>query len=82
MHSTKFDQTQQGYSITPNKKSEDEINVANRHGTLESRRELITAVIANQRDGKQAMSELLPTREVDMRAVLGAKAEGEADEKL
>ena len=64
------------------KLSEDEINDALKQGTFDSRRDAIITLIANKRGGNPDMSEILRTLNVDMWAILSAKAEGKAEEKL
>ena len=64
------------------KLSEDEINEASKQTNFENRLDVIISVIENKRGGNKDMSDLLRTLNVDMWAILSAKAEGEAEEKL
>ena len=64
------------------KLTEDEINEANRQGTLDSRRDVIITLVANTHGRNQDMSETLCSLNTDMWAILSAKAAGEAEEKL
>ena len=64
------------------KLTEDEINEAIKQGNFDSRRDAIINMISNKRGGNQDLSDLLRTLNVDMWAILSAKAEGEAEEKL
>ena len=61
--------------------NEDEINASLTIGTFDNRKDAIIALVAHKRNNKD-MTETLETRHTDMWAILSAKAEGEAEEKL
>ena len=62
------------------KLTEDEINEGNMQGTLDLRLDVIWTVIAPKRNGSEDMPELLKALNIDMCAILSAKAEGGAEE--
>ena len=63
------------------KLSEEELIDSRQKGTFDNYKDAIIAVTANK-SGSSELQEVLRTLNVDMWALLSAKAEGEAEEKL